>query len=320
MARKLTPAEEIYEMNRQIEDSIRAQQILMMEAERQQAIADDFTRQYAEPAVGGSDLQLGSISPVISFTYSPSSPIGPETLSFVNTSTDVLGAESYLWIGNGTTAATKNFTTIFLTTGSKTVSLSQTNSANIAGSTSQVITIAAPTLGSAFTITSGSSIAPVTLSFANGSTYDGHGTVAGTWTYGDGSTVAFTSSVNPPALRFDSGSFTASLQVTESSYTIKSITTKMFSLSAPTVTSNFTVDISSGAAPLNVTFSAAATTNGIGTLTYNWDFGSGSLTSTATNPTMSYGTAGDYNVTLGATESIYKVTGTKTSASFIVAS
>jgi PKD repeat protein len=86
------------------------------------------------------------------------------------------------------------------------------------------------------------------------------------------------------------------------------------------VTSNFTVDTASGAAPLNVTFSNASSTNGIGTLTYLWDFGSGSLTSTKLNPTMSYHDAGVYNVSLQVTESYYGVHVKTTKSSFITAS
>jgi glucose/arabinose dehydrogenase len=56
---------------------------------------------------------------------------------------------------------------------------------------------------------------------------------------------------------------------------------------------------SSGYSPLTVQFSSAGSTDpdpGT-TLTYNWDFGDGS-TSTAANPTRTYGTNGSYTVTL----------------------
>lgn len=61
----------------------------------------------------------------------------------------------------------------------------------------------------------------------------------------------------------------------------------------PTVIANFTANIVSGAAPLNVDF----TNNSLGANTYSWTFGNGS-TATSTNPSTSFPTGGTYTVTL----------------------
>jgi PKD repeat protein len=67
-----------------------------------------------------------------------------------------------------------------------------------------------------------------------------------------------------------------------------------------TVTADFTATPRTGNAPLEVAFTAAATTTGSATITgYTWTFGDGD-TSTETNPTHTY-TAGTYNVSLEVT-------------------
>jgi PKD repeat protein len=66
---------------------------------------------------------------------------------------------------------------------------------------------------------------------------------------------------------------------------------------SPPVTS-FTPSTTSGQIPLTVTFTNG--TSGPGTITYAWDFGDGN-TSTDTNPTHTFTTAGDRTVTLAAT-------------------
>ena len=57
-----------------------------------------------------------------------------------------------------------------------------------------------------------------------------------------------------------------------------------------------------GNAPLNVSFTGSAT-GGKGPYSYSWNFGDGSATSTAQNPSHTYTTAGTYTATLTVTDS-----------------
>jgi len=71
----------------------------------------------------------------------------------------------------------------------------------------------------------------------------------------------------------------------------------------------FTFTSSSKTAPANITFVNTSTNGGPGTMTYFWDLGSGSLTSTATTPPVqAYTVAGTYTVTLTVTENMYGTT------------
>jgi len=69
---------------------------------------------------------------------------------------------------------------------------------------------------------------------------------------------------------------------------------------APTAVAS--ANVTSGQAPLTVTFSSAGSSDPDGDpITYSWNFGDGT-TSTAANPTKTYTTNGTYNVTLTATD------------------
>src|SRR5258708_3004899 len=59
---------------------------------------------------------------------------------------------------------------------------------------------------------------------------------------------------------------------------------------------------STGNAPLNVSFTGSAQ-GGTAPYTYSWDFGDGSATSTAQNPSHPYNSAGTFNATLTVTDS-----------------
>ncbi len=67
----------------------------------------------------------------------------------------------------------------------------------------------------------------------------------------------------------------------------------------PTVIANFTANIVTGAAPLDVNF----TNNSLGASSYSWNFGNGSV-STTTNPSTTFPTGGNYTVTLTAENGI----------------
>jgi PKD repeat protein len=65
-------------------------------------------------------------------------------------------------------------------------------------------------------------------------------------------------------------------------------------------TANFTVDTTSGPAPLTVQFTDTSTNS---PTSWSWDFGDGSAASTAQNPSHTYAAPGTYSVTLTASNS-----------------
>ena len=79
-------------------------------------------------------------------------------------------------------------------------------------------------------------------------------------------------------------------------YELNTIKFGYISVGQYNISADFNADVTSGVAPLTVHF----TNNSINGMNYVWDLGSGSLTSTVTNPTQLYTVPGIYTVTLTA--------------------
>ena len=257
------------------------------------------------------------------FSMTPTSGPGPLTVVFTNL-TDTPLNDTFLWLfGSGsTTSALVNppgFT--YRNIGSYTATLQETSSTGAKYSTSKTVTVLAPTVTPNFSVNFVTGIAPLNVTFSNSSTTNGPSSaLAYNWDLGSGSIKS--TAINPTMSYTSPGLYTVSLQSTESYYGISNIITRTsyISASAPSVVSDFSVDTSTGVVPLNVTFSNSSSTNGIGILNYVWDLGSGSITSTDTNPSMSYTSPGVYNVSLQVTESYMGVSTMTTKTSYISAS
>ena len=265
---------------------------------------------------GGSNTQFISASiPVVTakFTYVTSSGTGPVTASFTNTSTNTsqTPTTTYLWTFGDTTSSSLASPPVhpYANTGSFTASLQATGSYGIETKYTQSFFVPAPTLQAAFTYVTSSAPGPVTASFTDASAYNGHGTLIYKWVFGDTTTSSLAAPVHPYS---NTGSFTASLQVTESTYAIKSSVTSSFYVTAPVLTAGFTFTTSSKTAPSIATFVntingvGGTQYNGHGFLTYLWNLGSGSLTAITSIPTpTTYTVAGGYTASLQVTESNY---------------
>lgn len=261
---------------------------------------------YFQPAVGG----------VLDFSATVLSGVSPFTTVFSTLYPPSLIA-SYRWLfGDGTTSTDISPSHTY---NSSSTLYSASLQVTYSNGTSEVlnkggyISASTPVLVSLFTYTTSSNIAPVTASFTNASTYDGNGSRTYNWIFGDGTSSSLSSPPNHPYT--NSGSYTASLQVTESSYGIVSLYTQSFTKPAPTLVAAFTFTTSSIAAPSVATFLnningvGGTQYNGNGTLIYAWDLGSGSLTATTVIPTPTeYTVAGEYTASLAVTESSFGLT------------
>jgi PKD repeat protein len=152
-------------------------------------------------------------------------------------------------------------------------------------------------------------VAPLVVVFSSVGSLDPEGAaLTYNWNFGDGtaSTNAYTSHTYAT-----SGTYNARLTVSDGTNNTTS--------SALTITVNAapvnqppnavaSATPASGAAPLNVTFSSAGSTDPEGaSLSYNWDFGDGT-TSSAANPSHNYSAAGNYLVQLSVSDGMNTTT------------
>lgn len=129
---------------------------------------------------------------------------------------------------------------------------------------------------------------PLTVSFANSST--GSGTLSYLWYFGDGDTSAVQSPIHT---YLDSGLFDVSLVVTDQNGCKDSVTI-VDNVQISDVVASFTMSSDTVCPGQPVIF----TSSSINGQSFNWNFGDGTGTSTASAPGYTYGTAGNFVITL----------------------
>ncbi len=230
--------------------------------------------------------------PVAQFTGTPTSGLGPLTVSFTNTSTGSI--TSYAWtFGDGTTSTAANPVKVYSAAGTYTVSLTVTGpGGNNTQTRTNYVTVTPPAPVAQFTGTPTSGLGPLTASFTNTST----GNITSyAWAFGDGTT---STAANPVKVYSAAGTYTVSLTVTGPGGSNTQTRTNYITVTtAGAPVAQFTATPTSGLAPLTVNFTNTST----GSITsYAWAFGDGT-TSTAANPVKVYSAAGTYTVSLTVT-------------------
>ena len=241
------------------------------------------------------------IPPVASFSSNVTSGNAPLNIAFTDTSTGSPTAWNWSF-GDGTANSTvQNPTHTYSTAGNYTVMLTASNSTGSNTTTKpNYVTVTAPTTpilpvaSFSSNVTSGN--APLNVAFTDTST----GTpTAWNWSFGDG--TANSTVKNPTHTYSAAGNYTVTLTVinsTGSNTTIKPDYIKVITPTPIPPVASFSSNVTSGTAPLNVAFTDTSTRT---PTAWNWSFGDGTANSTVKNPTHTYSAAGNYTVTLTAT-------------------
>ena len=234
--------------------------------------------------------------PVVYFWASRTSGTVPITIGFTDASTNTPTA--WYWdFGDGTYSTLKNPRHTYTSAGTYSITLTASNAGGSATKTRYSYvkltgtTAQKPVASFTSNVTSGK--VPLSVLFSDTST----GTPAAwNWNFGDG--TANSTVKNPVHVYSKAGVYTVTLTASNSagSSTIKksSCITVTSSTTPPALVANFSSNVTTGTAPLNVAFTDRST----GTPTsWNWSFGDGTY-STVKSPAHRYSKAGNYTVKL----------------------
>ena len=229
-------------------------------------------------------------TPSARFNFTPTVGCTPLNVTFASVSSN-LSNPTHSWnFGNGNTATTPNASTVYTDSGYYNVTLLVTNDNGCFDDTVRTVRAnLSPTALAATNDTSGCT--PYTVNFTNNST----NAVSYLWNFGDGST----STDSVPAHTYKvAGNYTATLVATNSNGCKDTFIVPSTVNVNQTPTASFTKSKTSGCAPLTVNFTNTSS-NATGASAF-WDFGNGQ-TSTSSNTSTTYTTAGNYTVWLTVT-------------------
>lgn len=215
--------------------------------------------------------------------------------TFSNTSVMINGSVGgYLWdFGDGTTDTTTNPVHTYTSPGNYTITLIAENDIGCTDTISYPVSIF-PTPVAAFATTANVCLGQATT-LTDQSTMQQGNINQWTWDLGDGS--APVNSQNGTYIYPDTGAYTVTLIVSDGG-NCPDTTTQQVNVKAPPVAAFATADVCLGAA---CTFTDQSVT-GWGNITYSWNFGDGTGTSSAQSPTYTYGNTGSFGPTLIITQ------------------
>jgi len=232
------------------------------------------------------------------FSASPVSGCAPIVVQFTDQSSG--NPTQWRWdLGNGTISSLQNPSGTYFNPGTYTVKLVVRNAAGNADSlirTQYVTVYASPSVN--FTANDSLGCAPQNVQFSNTSVAGSGNISSYQWDFGDGTS----SSLQNPAHNYTTpGTYTVTLQVTNSFGCVKTFTKSQYIRVGSGTQAGFNYTVTSlCAAPVTVNFTN--TSAGTGAMSYQWNFGDGT-TSNSLNPVHTYAANGSYTVTLIAISS-----------------
>ena len=231
------------------------------------------------------------------FGATPLSGCSPFVVQFSDSSTG--GAVSWFWdLGNGTTSTLQNPSKTYTVSGTNAVTLTVTDAAGNTNTKTRsgfITVIPKPEVNFSSPDTL-PGCAPKLVSFTPQVTNGIPGALTYTWDFGDG---VLSTSANPTHTYTAVGNFDITLSVTNAQGCNRTLTKTAYIKTGAKPQSGFSFS-GNNACSMPITVSFGNTTVGNSLTSFQWNFGNGQ-TSTATNPTATYSTAGTYAVRLIST-------------------
>lgn len=289
------------------------------------AIQLDSTSSAGFPSTKSINLTLTEPTITTSFTATSGSKAAPYTASYVGVVTQTSQypvTPSYLWRFYSGSTLLSSSTGINATRGWEsgsafTTSFTATNLFTTASTTSSFFAALNPTLVAIISTRTSSNIAPMTASITASYTYDGSGIVSGKVYDVIGGEYVFTTTPMMFETVQGSGSFTASLSLTESSYqNSASAFATPWSASYPSLTVTLTATTSSRTIPVIAKYTASYSYYGNGTVSgriLNNDGAGYANIENGQTPKYyeyTYASVGSYTGSVSVTESTYRLTAT----------
>ncbi len=249
-------------------------------------------------------VNAAPVAPVASFTVDTSSGDAPLTVNFTSTSTGDFNTLTWTFADSANnpigTANTPTTSFTFPTAGTYSATLTVDGLGGSNTSAPQTITVNAAPIApvASFTLDTNSGTAPLTVNFTSTSTGD-FDTLA--WTFADASNNVL-GTANTPTTSFTfptAGTYSASLTVSGTGGSNTSAPQTITVNAAPIApVASFTVDTSSGTAPLTVNFTSTSTGD-FNTLTWTFADSANNPIGTANTPATSFTfpAAGTYTAT-----------------------
>ncbi|PZR27130.1 MAG: hypothetical protein DI535_12005 [Citrobacter freundii] len=237
-------------------------------------------------------------TPSANFTASPISGCSPLIVQFQDQSTG--NPTSWSWdLGNGNTSTLRNPQATYFTPGNYTVRLTVTNASgtNTLTRTQYITVYQPPTVN--FSGSPQTGCFPEHTQFTDlSSAAPGSSIISWQWDFGNGVTSTLQ---NPLATYSASGAFAVTLKVTDDRGCSRILGRSSYINVTPGVTASFAPNPAIACtAPAIIRFNNTST--GPGTMSYQWNFGDGGISSGA-SPTHTFTNEGVYNVRLTATSS-----------------
>jgi len=245
-------------------------------------------------------IEYPADAPIAAFTATPTSGDAPLTVQFTDASTGIISLYAWDFNNDGKVDSTEqNPSYTYASAGTNAVNLTVSGPG---GSDSEVkteyIVVSEPLPEApvaAFTATPTSGDAPLTVNFTDQST----GVVSYySWDF-DNDGTADSTEQSPSYTYVAAGTYTVKLTVTNARASDEEVKAGYITVSTPLPelpVADFSANITSGDAPLEVQFTDAST----GTISsYAWDFNNdGTVDSTEQSPSYTYESAGTYSVSL----------------------